>query len=159
MQTEFFQNGITMQQAEALFKLGSDAILLADFAALTKKARVCDLCAGAGAVGLLLLAREPDCHVTAVELQEAACELAEKNVEENGLQDRMTVIRGDLRDPELLKTLGHFDCVVCNPPYFPVGSGKEAKDEALAAARSEKYCTLEDVCRAASQLLNTGGSF
>ena len=159
MQTEFFQNGITMQQAEDLFRLGSDAMLLADFAALPKKARVCDLCAGAGAVGLLLLAREADCHVTAVELQAAACALARKNVAENRLEDRMTVVEGDLRQIETLLPNRRFDCVVCNPPYYPVGSGKAAQSEALAAARTEQYCTLDDVCRAAAQLLNTGGCF
>ncbi len=159
MQTEFFQNGITMQQAENLFRLGTDAMLLADFAALPAKARVCDLCAGAGAVGLLLLAREPDCQVTALELQEAACALAEKNVAQNRLEARMRVVRGDLRDLQLLKALGRFDLVVCNPPYYPLGSGKQAQSEALAAARSEKYSTLEDVCTAAASLLQSGGVF
>ena len=130
MQTEFFQNGITMRQAEALFKLGSDALLLADFATLPKQAKVCDLCAGAGAVGLLLLAKAPDCRVCAVDLQEAACSLAQKNVEENRLQEQMTVVQGDLRDASLRKTLGRFDCVVCNPPYFPLESGKQAESEA-----------------------------
>ena len=158
MQTEFFQNGITMQQAEDLFRLGSDAMLLADFAALPKKARVCDLCAGAGAVGLLLLAREPDCHVTAVELQAAACLLARKNVAENRLEDRMTVVEGDLRQIETLLPNRRFDCVVCNPPYYPGGSGKAAQSEALAIARTEQFCTLPDLARAAAWLLRSGGA-
>ena len=159
MNTEFFQNGITMRQAEELFRLGSDAMLLADFAALPKNARVCDLCAGAGAVGLLLLAREPECSVTAVELQEAACELARKNVAENGLEDRMTVVPGDLREIETLLSANGFDCVVCNPPYYPESSGKAAENDAIAAAKTEKFCTIADVCRAAARLLRTGGVF
>lgn len=159
MQTEFFQNGITMTQQEGLFRLGSDAVLLADFAALPKKARVCDLCAGSGAISLLLLAREPDCRVTAVELQAAACETARANLAANGLQDRMEVVRGDLRKIQSLLPHRRFDCVVCNPPYYPVGSGKTAESEEIALARTEKACTIGDVCRAAAWLLPTGGSF
>lgn len=159
MNVEFFQNGITMRQAEELFRLGSDAMLLADFASLPKSAKVCDLCAGAGAVGLLLLARESGCRVTAVELQAAACELARKNVAENGLEDRMTVIPGDIREIKTLLPANGFDCVVCNPPYYPVSSGKAAENDAIAAAKTEKFCTVADVCRAAAWLLKAGGTF
>lgn len=159
MEREFFQNGITMVQESGLFRLGTDAMLLADFASLPKQAAVCDLCAGAGAVGLLLLAREPDCHVTAVELQDAACQLARQNVAENGLADRMTVVEGDLRRIETLLPNRRFDAVVCNPPYYPVGSGKEAEAEAIALARTEIACTLRDVCKAAAWLLRTSGVF
>lgn len=159
METEFFQNGITMAQAEDLFRLGSDAMLLADFAVLPKHAAVCDLCAGSGAVGLLLLAREPDCHVTAVELQAAACELARRNLSENALQERLEIVQGDLREIDRLLPNRRFDCVVCNPPYFPVGSGRQAESEAVAAAKTERFCTIIDVCRAAGRLLKTGGAF
>ena len=156
---DYFQNGIVMAQSDGLFRLGTDAMLLADFAALPKNAQVCDLCAGAGAVGLLLLAREQTCRVTAVELQEAACAAARNNLAKNGLEARMTVVQGDLRKIASLLKPSRFDCVVCNPPYFPVGHGKAPASEAIAAARSEKYCTLEDVCRAAGYLLKTGGAF
>lgn len=49
--------------------------------------------------------------------------------------------------------------VVCNPPYYPAGSGRLPETEALRAARSETGCTLEDICTAAAWLLRWGGSF
>ena len=133
-------------------------MLLADFARPSKGAAVCDLCAGAGAVGLLLLAREESLHVTAVELQEAACQLARRNLADNHLEGRMDVVQGDLREISALLPGRRFDCVVCNPPYYPVGHGKTAVNPALAAARTEQFCTLADVCQASARLLRTGGS-
>ena len=53
---------------------------------------------------------------------------------------------------------GSFRYAVCNPPYYPVGSGYVPEDEALAVARTELRCTLEDACAAAAWLLQTGGS-
>ena len=157
MKTEFFQNNIRFASSEGQFSLGTDAMLLADFAEPCSE--VCDLCAGSGAVGLLLLAKEPRLRVTAVELQKDACAAARQNAGANGLTDRLRVVQGDLRQIGALLRANSFRSVVCNPPYFPVGSGFAAKDEALAIARTELCCTLADVCAAAAWLLQTGGSF
>ena len=158
MKSEFLQNGITLPQSEGLFKLGTDAMVLADFAVPPKGAAVCDLCAGSGAVGLLLLARDPALTVTAVELQEDACALMDRAVAENGLEDRFRVLQGDLRQIRSLLPAGSFRHLVCNPPYYPVGGGYVPADEAQAVARTELCCTLDEVCTAAGWLLQTGGS-
>ena len=158
MKSEFLQNGITLPQNEDAFRLGTDAMVLADFAELPKGAAVCDLCAGSGAVGLLLLAGDPSLHVTAVELQEAACAVMDRAVSENGLEDRFRVLHGDLREIGKLLPAGSFRHVVCNPPYYPVGGGFVPENEIQAIARTEICCTLRDVCAAAGRLLKTGGS-
>ena len=141
MKSEFLQNGITLPQSEGLFKLGTDAMVLADFAVPPKGAAVCDLCAGSGAVGLMLLARDPALTVTAVELQEDACALMDRAVAENGLEDRFRVLQGDLRQIRSLLPAGSFRHLVCNPPYYPVGGGYVPADEAQAVARTELCCT------------------
>ena len=157
MRTEFFQNGITFAQLQSGFSLGTDAVLLADFAG-AERGRVCDLCAGCGQIGLLLAAQ--GCRdITCVELQEDACTQAQRNIERNGLADAMRAVCGDVRQIRTLLPHGSFDTVVCNPPYYPVGSGFTAKDTAAAIARTELSCTLADVCDAAAWLLRTGGSF
>ena len=76
-----------------------------------------------------------------------------------GLADRLIFRRGDLRKIRGLLPAGGFDLVVCNPPYYPAGSGRLPETEALRAARSETGCTLEDICTAAAWLLRWGGSF
>ena len=85
--------------------------------------------------------------------------LAEQAAARNGLADRLIFRRGDLRKIRGLLPAGGFDLVVCNPPYYPAGSGRLPETEALRAARSETGCTLEDICTAAAWLLRWGGSF
>lgn len=156
MQTEFLQNGITFDQLPSGFMLGTDAVLLSDFAG-DCHGNVCDLCAGCGQVGMLL-ASKTDAAVTCVELQEDAVLQLQKNIEKNRLSDKLRAIHGDIRQIRALLPHGSFDAVVCNPPYYPVGSGAAAKTDALAIARTELCCTLADVCAAAAWLLSDGGS-
>ena len=156
MRAEQLGNGVVLYSGD--FPLGTDAVLLAEFAAVPKGSAVCDLCAGAGAVGLLMLAREPSLRVTALELRAEACALMERSAAESGLGDRFRVLRGDLRAIRELLPHGSFRQVVCNPPYYPVGSGCVPADEAQAVARTELCCTLEEVCAAAAWLLPTGGA-
>ena len=143
---------------DTLFQPGTDSFLLGAFAAAKRGERVCDLGAGTGLLGLLLLARQEDLHITNVELQSAACSLARRSAELNGLSDRITCVEGDLRDKSLLGA-GMFDLVVSNPPYFADGSGAQAAAAARCTARSEVTCTLEDVFAAAARLLRWGGRF
>ena len=159
MEFETLQNGTRLYLNCSVFPLSTDAVLLADFVRLPPKARVCELCAGSGAVGLLLLDREPGLSVTALELQEAACGLMERSRAENRLGERFQVLEGDLREIRSLLPAGSFRQVVCNPPYYPVGSGYAQEYEAQAIARTELCCNPADFCAAAAWLLPTGGSF
>ena len=141
---------------DELFQPGTDSFLLGAFPKLKRGEKVCDLGAGTGLLGLLLLAREPSLHITNVEIQRPACDLARRTAALNGLDASVTCVEGDLRDDSLLKA-GSFDAVIANPPYFARGSGVQAENSARRTARSEVSCTLEDVCAAASRLLRWGG--
>lgn len=144
---------------DSLFRPGTDTFLLSSLPRLKPGLRVCDLGCGTGLLGLLLLQRQPELHVTGVEIQEKAVHLAEKAAAENRLTGRLAFRRGDLRDARALFPTGSFDLIVCNPPYYPTASGHGAADNALRTARAEVACTLEDVCAAAAYLLRWGGSF
>ena len=50
-------NGFVMEQNEKYLKLGTDAMLLSEFARIKRNDKVCDLGCGAGAVSILLAAR------------------------------------------------------------------------------------------------------
>lgn len=143
---------------DTLFQPGTDSFLLGAFPQPKRGERVCDLGAGTGLLGLLLLAREPSLHITNVELQRAACDLARRTAALNGLEASVTCVEGDLRDTALL-TPGSFDLVIANPPYFAEGTGAQAESSARRAARSEVTCTLEDICAAAARLTRWGGRF
>lgn len=149
---ETLWNGIVMEQGS--FRLGTDSVLLSQFLSLPSRARIADLGSGVGTLGLLLCATHPDCTVVGVELDEQAHRLACENIEKNRLQGRMRSICGDVRELWTLLRAQSFDCVISNPPYFPVGSGKLA-----SGARSELTLNLQELCRAAAWLLPSGGRF
>lgn len=145
-------NDITLEQGR--FRLGTDSVLLSQFMTLPKHARVADLGAGSGTIGLLLCARDALCTVSGVEIDAPSHALACQNIERNGLQERMTSVLGDVRQIREIFPANSFDCVISNPPYFPVGSGKAAN-----AARSELSLNLSQLCQAAAWLLPSGGRF
>lgn len=149
---ETLWNGIAMEQGS--FRLGTDSVLLSQFLSLPKRASVADLGSGVGTLGMLLCATHSDCSVVGVELNEAAHRLACENIENNRLEGRMRSICGDVRKIRELLQAQSFDCVISNPPYFPVGSGKVASN-----ARSEVTLNLRELCRAAAWLLPSGGRF
>lgn len=151
--------GYHFYSGEGAFKPGTDSFLLGSFPRLRPKLRVCDLGSGTGLLGLLLLQRQPDLQITGLELQRAAADIAARAAEKNELSDRLTTLCTDLREVKALLPTGSFDLCISNPPYFSLGSGKAAPDNARQTARGEAECTLDDVCRAASYLLRWSGTF
>jgi len=156
--TQLWPDGPLFAQARH-FALGTDCVLLADFANLNSARRGIDLGCASGAIALLLLSRSTKLHMTGLELLPEAAELARENMAANALTERSQIITGDIRRHRELFTTGSFDLVVANPPYFPLGSGALSPDSARAAARGETDCTLDDICAAAAFLCRTGGSF
>ncbi|MCD7821100.1 MAG: methyltransferase [Clostridiales bacterium] len=145
----------TLRQDDALPMVGTDSVLLARFATLRRGTRVLDLGCGVGVLALLLAAREPGLTLDGIDIDPAAAALARRNLAENDLAG--DILTADLREPGWFP-LGHYDLIVSNPPYFPLGTGELATRRS-AAARSEVCCTLADLCRAAAPRLKTGGRF
>ena len=148
--------GPKLIQAEH-FRLGTDCVLLADFVNAAGARRGIELGCASGAAMMLLLERTEKLHMTGLEIVPEAAETARENMTLNDLTGRSTIITGDIRDHRALFRAGSFDLLVCNPPYFPQGSGALPLNADRAAARSELLCTLPELCTAAAFLLQTGG--
>ena len=121
---------------DGLFRPSTDTFLLGGFPVLRRGEQVCDLGAGTGLLGALLLTREPSLTVTGLELQEDACRLARRTAQRSGWQERLLCRQGDLRLREDLPPMGRFDLVVSNPPYFPPKAGRVSPQETRSVARS-----------------------
>lgn len=156
---QLWPGGYRFSFDDTLFPPSTDSFLLGAFPRLRRGERVCDLGAGAGLLGLLLLAREPSLRIVNVERQAASHALSLRNAAQNGLDGQVTCLHADLRDRGQLPAAGGFDLVVSNPPYFPAGSGLTSPQAARRDARAEVTCTLEEVCAAAARLLRYGGRF
>ena len=82
--------------------------------------RVLDLCAGSGCVGLAIASQAPQARVVLGELDDSALKICRQNIRRNGLSGRVMPVQMDaLEKPP--RSLGEFQCVVCNPPYIPSG--------------------------------------
>ena len=149
--TEYI-GSFTMRQQEGVFPLGSDSQALGNFVQIRKGEKVCDLGCGGGVLGLYLFAREPELHLTALDISEQAVALAKENFAANRLA--ADVLHADLRTVRERFPAGSFDLAVSNPPYFSVGSGYSG-----GSARMEESCTLTEVCAAAKWLVRNGGRF
>lgn len=87
---------------------------------LQHRARVLDLCAGSGCVGLAIADNCPDCKVVLADWSEQALEVCRENIRRCNLGARVSAARADaLAVPPVL--LREFDLIVCNPPYIPTG--------------------------------------
>ncbi|WP_284642814.1 tRNA1(Val) (adenine(37)-N6)-methyltransferase [Paenibacillus silviterrae] len=143
-------------QSDEVFSFSLDAVLLARFCYVPPRGRIVDLCSGNGVIPLLLTTRTK-AHITGVEIQDRLADMARRNIRLNGLEDRIHMIHGDLRDPAAELGNGAFDVVTVNPPYLPVPNGDQNMNPHFAAARHEVHATLEDVVRASARLVRSGG--
>ena len=98
--------------------LAEQAILAARAAG--EGARVLDLCAGSGCVGLAVAANAPNCRAVLADVSEEALKICRQNIRRNDLNARVTCVQADARQaPPAM--LWDFDVIACNPPYIPTG--------------------------------------
>ena len=137
-------------------KFGTDAFLLADFAAPRHKDKVCDLGTGCGIIAVLMQISFAPAVIYGVDIQPQAIDQLTVTVERNGLNN-IVPICADLKTLWDGAPLGGLDVVVCNPPYKAANAGIESAGDAHRIARHEILCGIDDVCRAAARLLKFGG--
>ena len=141
------------------FCFGMDAVLLSGFATVKPGENVTDLCTGTGIIPLLLSAKTEGRHFTGIELQKDMADMAGRSVLMNGLESRVEIRCGDIRERKDLPARGSQDAVTCNPPYMAGQKGIRNPDDARAIARHEICCTLSDAVRAGAYLLRNGGRY
>src|SRR5690606_22613745 len=99
---------------------------------------VLDLCTGSGCLAILAARHFPNAEIDAVDISKDALAVATRNVGDHGLDNRITLYRGDLFTP-----LGsrRYDLIISNPPYVD----------------AEGMADLPPECRAEPKLAFDGG--
>lgn len=158
--------GVQIFQCPEEFCYGVDAVLLADFAskspaALKKKekCRILDMGTGTGIVPLVLSHKTEAGTICGIEVQEHSYNLAEKNRQHNGLENRLCFYHDDVSTFYHEELVGSFDIVTSNPPYTAGNRGIESKNKAKAIARHEITASLDDFVKQAAKLLCDKGDF
>lgn len=157
------------------YRFSVDALLLYSFVKLQRASKIIDIGAGSGIIGMLLAKKYKDSKVFLVEVQESLASLSEKNIRLNNLQERIFVIRSDVRElnkrleddyinlsrsdkiSETLILPEGFDLAVSNPPFRKIKSGLISSVDEKAIARHEIMISLKDIIEAGSWLLRHHG--
>jgi tRNA1Val (adenine37-N6)-methyltransferase len=155
----FFGGKLLIRQEAAGYRFSIDAVLLAHHTRPRAGERLLDLGTGCGIIPLILAYRNPDITAIGIEIQNELADLAISNVNANHMQNRIMVLRLDMRNLKPAMIGGAADVVVCNPPYRSSNSGRLNPDTQRAIARHELKVSLIDVLETAHRVLRTAGRF
>ena len=151
---------VTLLQPASGYRAAIDPVLLAAATPTWRGATVADLGCGAGAAALCLAARAPEAAAVGVERDASLAALAERNAAENGVADRVRIVRADIADiraPGDLVRHGLAPCdhAMANPPHLPPQRAMPARRGDPATV--ETGASLHDWVTAALALLRPGG--
>ncbi len=156
---ELQRNGYCIIQDPARFCFGMDAVLLSDFAKAKPKEKVLDLGTGTGIIPILMEARSAKAQFIGLEIQEESADMARRSVSYNELNEKIEIVRGDIKDASKIFGASSFDVVTTNPPYMIGTHGENSPSQAKAIARHEVLCNLDDILRESARLLKQSGRF
>ncbi|PND34043.1 50S ribosomal protein L3 N(5)-glutamine methyltransferase [Achromobacter pulmonis] len=88
--------------------------------------RVLDMCTGSGCLAILGALAFPHAQVDAVDVSSDALEVARRNVEDYGLEDRLALHQSNLFESLPAQ---RYDVIICNPPYVNSGSMEVLPEE------------------------------
>ena len=154
---ELQRNGYHIIQNPEKFCFGMDAVLLSGFAKVKSGERAIDLGTGTGIIPILLEAKTQGEHFTGLEIQPESADMARRSVAVNGLEEKIEIVEGDIKQASNLFGASSFHVVTSNPPYMTAQHGLTNAGEAKTIARHEVLCSLEDVIRESARLLKPGG--
>lgn len=153
------RNGYKIIQDRERFCFGMDAVLLSGFAKVKEGETVLDMGTGTGIIPILLEAKTEGSHFIGLEIQKESAEMADRSVALNGLNEKIDIKAGDIKEASKIFGASVFDVVTTNPPYMTENHGLQNPEEPKAIARHEVKCSLEDVVREAAKVLKPMGRF
>ena len=125
---ELHRKGYRIIQKTDAFCFGMDAVLLSDFAKVSKKEKILDMGTGTGIIPILMEARTEGGHFTGLEIQKDFAEMAARSVAMNHQQDRIQIVCGDIKEASAIFGTGSFDVVVSRGHRTPVTLLRTSKD-------------------------------
>ena len=133
-------------------KVGTDGVLLGAWAPVDGVRSVLDVGAGTGLISLMVVQRNPEANVVAVEIDQAAAAQAWENVQRSPWSDRVEVV---CQDFSTFTSSVPFDLIVSNPPYFV--DALKCPDRQRSTARHADSLNYDLLFRRSKQLLVDDG--
>lgn len=151
--------GYQIIQNPGRFCFGMDAVLLSAFAKVRRGERALDLGCGNGILPLLLAVKYPGEHYAGLEIQEESAGMAVRSVKLNGLEEKIDIVTGDIKEAASIFGAASFEVITTNPPYMIGSHGLKNENKALYIARHEALCTIDDILRESAKVLKSKGRF
>ena len=155
--------GLQIIQNKKWFCFGMDSVLISNFVKTKKhNVNVIDLGAGTGVISILLSAKIDVDHITCIEKQSEMCDIIERNIQLNNLNNKLNVINCDVLEitKEFQKTeIPQYDIVVTNPPYKKKNTGLDNENQQKHISKVESSASLEDFISQSKNLLKDKGQF
>lgn len=134
---------VRLLQPATGYRVAMDTLVLAAAVEAEAGEAVLDVGAGVGAAALCLAVRVPGVRVVGIEMQRELVSLASRNIQLNGLHERVEMIVADVaqRPPPRLAA-GTFHHVMTNPPHMAADEVTPPPDPVKAIANIESTATL-----------------
>ncbi len=138
-----------------VFKVGTDGVLLAAWAAIPNSGKCLDIGTGTGMIPLILAQRSKGLlKTTAIDIQEASVAIAKENFDNSPWKDSLKAIHQDARTLQMNE---QFDLIISNPPYFH--NSTLAATSVKQKAKHTNSLSHHYLLGTVSKHLKPGGSF
>lgn len=154
----FLKGDYVVLQDDDGYLFSADSVLLANLAKIGSEDSLIDLGTGSGVLAILSAVKKGAKRVVGIEIDSATADMARRSVKMNKLDDRISILTGDVKDIKNLVGAGEFDKAICNPPYFTADDGFGTAG-AKATARKQGDNTIDHFVKAGAYALKNGGDF
>jgi tRNA1Val (adenine37-N6)-methyltransferase len=142
-----------VHQADTVFKIGTDAMLLGAFINATNPKYILDIGSGTGVLSLFCAHKFPTAKIVGVDVNPNAAALCNFNFELNKVDQRTNAITHDIT---AYFSTSKFDLIVSNPPYFENSTKND--DDHLVLARHQDSLPLKDLLASVARLISDTGT-
>ena len=145
-------------QNKNYFNFSLDSVLLPNFAIINSNTKkILDLCTGNAPIPIIM-SRNTNSQIVAVELQKEIFELAKESIKINNIQN-IKLLNMDVKDLTKIYETDTFDLITCNPPYFKYSEKSITNENDIKSiARHEIKISIDDIIKLSKKLLKNGGS-
>jgi tRNA1Val (adenine37-N6)-methyltransferase len=144
----------SIEDSMAAMKIGTDAVLLGAWTPSSNETRILDIGTGSGILALMMAQKNYTTEIDAIEIEPAAADLAQKNVQLSPWSDQIHVFNSSIQDFSV-KTNNKYSLIISNPPFFT--DSLKTPVSARNIARHNDTLPVRDLLEITLKLLTAGG--